>query len=93
MKRRVREPESVKMLKEAFKVFDTSGDGRVSRSFMLTELMKTGQIDLEEVEEMLSTLDVNDDGFVQIEDFLKLLVDEKPMLKQNKTSSFSCCFL
>ena len=37
MKQKVKEPESLKMLKEAFRVFDDSGDGIVTTNEMRQE--------------------------------------------------------
>ena len=31
MKKKVKEPEGIKMLKEAFRVFDSKGEGSISR--------------------------------------------------------------
>ena len=93
MKRKVNEPESVKMLKEAFKVFDPTGKGIVSRDFLMMSFMKTGQTSMAEIEEMLDALDTNNDGNIELEDFLKIVIDKKPKTKTSKSFLPNCCFL
>ena len=93
MKRKVKEPESAKMLKEAFKVFDPAGEGKVSKSFMMMSIMKTGQASFTEVEEMLTNLDTNNDGNIELEDFLKIMIDPNQKTKSRKGYQPSCCFL
>ena len=85
MKRTMIEPESIKMLKEAFKVlpkllianisrgnnsncrqvFDCNGDGTVSRKYLGVCILRSGQGSREEVEEMLDTLDCDNDGNIR----------------------------
>ena len=68
MKRKVNEPESVKMLKEAFRVFDFSGEGAVSSRFLTT-------------------------GNIELDDFLKIVIDQKPQTRTCKGFNPRCCFL
>ena len=75
MKKKVKEPESVKMLKEAFRVFDLSGSGVVSKDYMRITFMNTGNSTSLEVDEMLSVLDVDNDGNIELEDFLRIFIE------------------
>ena len=75
MKKKVKEPESVKMLKEAFKVFDLSGSGLVSKDLMRITFMNTGNSSSLEVDEMLTVLDGNNDGNIELEDFLRIFIE------------------
>ena len=75
MKKKVKEPESVKMLKEAFRVFDSSGSGVVSKDYMRITFMNTGNSTSMEVDEMLSVLDVDNDGNIELEDFLRIFIE------------------
>ena len=93
MKRKVKQPESVKMLKEAFRVFDSSGEGRVSSRDLATAFMKTGDANMAEIEEMLAALDTNKDGHIELEDFLKIVIEQKPRTKTSKGFNPGCCFL
>ena len=93
MKRKVKEPESVKMLKEAFRVFDSSGEGTVSSRFLTTAFMKTGEASMAEIEEMLAALDTNNDGHIELDDFLKIVIEQKPRTRSSKGFNPRCCFL
>ena len=75
MKKKVKEPESVKMLREAFRVFDSSGSGVVSKDYMRITFMNTGNSTSMEVDEMLSVLDVDNDGNIELEDFLRIFIE------------------
>ena len=75
MKKKVKEPESVKMLKEAFKVFDLSGSGLVSKDLMRITFMNTGNSSSLEVDEMLTVLDGDNDGNIELEDFLRIFIE------------------
>ena len=75
MKKKVKEPESVKMLKEAFRVFDSSGSGIVSKDYMRITFMNTGNSTSLEVDEMLSVLDLDNDGNIELEDFLRIFIE------------------
>ena len=75
MKKKVKEPESVKMLKEAFRVFDSNGSGMVSKDYMRITFMNTGNSTSLEVDEMLSVLDVDNDGNIELEDFLRIFIE------------------
>ena len=94
MKKKVKEPESVKMLKEAFRVFDSSGSGVVSKDYMRITFMNTGNSTSMEVEEMLSVLDVDNDGNIELEDFLRIFI-ENPSYGDTDppVQSFRCVIL
>ena len=75
MKKKVKEPEGVKMLKEAFKVFDASGSGLVSRDKMRVSFLSSGTCSSMDVDEMLSALDTDNDGHIELDDFLRIFVE------------------
>jgi len=60
--------------REALKVFDFNGDGKVSAAELGDILTKQGRNKLsdEEVEEMISSVDKDDDGMVNFDEFIKL---------------------
>ena len=93
MKRKVKEPETVRVLKEAFRVFDTRGSGTVCRSTLMMAFLKTGQASIEEVEEMLEALDTNKDGSIELDDFLNIVLDQNPNETNSKDLDPKCCFL
>ena len=75
MKKKVKEPESVKMLKEAFKVFDATGSGLVSRDTMRVSFLSSGNSSSMDVDEMLAALDTDNDGHIELDDFLRIFVE------------------
>ena len=93
MKRKVKEPETVRVLKEAFRVFDSRGSGTVSRSTLMMAFLKTGQASMEEIEEMLEALDTNNDGCIELEDFLNIVLDQNSGNKKRENFDPKCCFL
>jgi len=96
MKIRMREPESVKMLKEAFRVFNS--DGVLTAEQMRTHLfaeMKNNCIDIE-LNEMLKALDQDNDGKIKVDDFIRLLTQENSIIKEdggNSRCGDSCVIL
>ena len=54
---------------EAFCVF--GGDGIVTKKYLKLSMLNSGHASSSEVEEMLETLDTDNDGNVQLEDFLR----------------------
>merc|ERR1719411_2370336 len=59
---------------EALRVFDSNGDGKVSAEELGEILTKQGKNKLttEEVEDMISRVDMDDEGMVDFDEFVKL---------------------
>ena len=74
MKQKVKEPESLKMLKEAFKVFDCSGDGLIPTEFLKLSIMNTGNCPIREVNQLMEILDSDHDGNIHLDDFHQIVV-------------------
>ena len=93
MKQKVKEPESVKMLKEAFRVFDSQGSGSVTREFLRVSFLTAGAGPggEQEVDEMLAVLDTDNDGNIEVEDFLRILLETPGEQEQEKETW--CCIL
>ncbi|XP_013132156.1 calcium-binding protein 1b isoform X1 [Oreochromis niloticus] len=65
----------VKELRDAFKEFDTNGDGEISTA-ELREAMKKllgQQVGHRELEEILRDIDINGDGHVDFEEFVRMM--------------------
>jgi len=60
--------------RDALKVFDFNGDGKVSAAELGDILTKQGRNKMseEEVEEMINSVDKDDDGMVDFDEFIKL---------------------
>lgn len=94
MKNRMREPESIKMLKEAFRVMaPDSSEGGMTADQMRRCLFSEVKAACSEVEleEMLSALDLDQDGIVRMDDFVRLLATEKKSLLNNEQKSSVNC--
>ncbi|TNN70679.1 Calcium-binding protein 1 [Liparis tanakae] len=65
----------IKELKDAFREFDTNGDGAISTSELRDAMRKLlgQQVGLKEVEDILREVDLNGDGLVDFEGKLSLL--------------------
>jgi len=62
-------------LLETFKIFDKNGTGTVSRQELRHVLTTIGeQLTEDEIEEMIKEADLNQDGKLVIEDFVKMLL-------------------
>uniref|UniRef100_A0A8C9UYP4 Calcium binding protein 2b n=1 Tax=Scleropages formosus TaxID=113540 RepID=A0A8C9UYP4_SCLFO len=65
----------MKELKDAFREFDTNGDGQISLS-ELREAMKKllgEQLNPREIDEILQDVDLNGDGLVDFEEFVRMM--------------------
>ena len=89
MKRKVREPEGLKMLKEAFKVFDYNGDGKIPTEFMKMSILQEGSSSMKEVNQMMDVLDMDKDGMIKLEDFHRIFI---PQSYANNCSSLNDSF-
>ncbi|XP_076587728.1 calcium-binding protein 1a isoform X4 [Chaetodon auriga] len=65
----------IKELKEAFREFDTNGDGAISTSELRDAMRKLlgQQVGLKEVEDILRDVDLNGDGLVDFEEFVRMM--------------------
>ncbi|XP_057688352.1 calcium-binding protein 1a isoform X1 [Corythoichthys intestinalis] len=65
----------VKELKDAFREFDTNGDGAISTSELRDAMRKLlgHQVGLNEVEDILREVDLNGDGLVDFEEFVRMM--------------------
>ncbi|XP_077571345.1 calcium-binding protein 1a isoform X2 [Stigmatopora nigra] len=65
----------IKELKEAFREFDTNGDGAISTSELRDAMRKLlgHQVGLNEVEDILREVDLNGDGLVDFEEFVRMM--------------------
>ncbi|XP_034397544.1 calcium-binding protein 1a isoform X1 [Cyclopterus lumpus] len=65
----------IKELKDAFREFDTNGDGAISTSELRDAMKKLlgQQVGLKEVEDILREVDLNGDGLVDFEEFVRMM--------------------
>jgi Ca2+-binding EF-hand superfamily protein len=65
--------QQANMLREQFKVFDRDVNGLISASELRQSLLDNGQsFSAEEISEMIKKVDVDGDGNLNYEEFLKL---------------------
>lgn len=63
-------------LREAFKVFDKNGDGKISKMELKTVLESLGQhLTDRELDDMMNEADTNHDGAVDFEEFKKMMAN------------------
>ena len=89
MKQKVKEPESLKMLKEAFKVLDCSGDGLIPTEFLKLSIINTGNCSMKEVNQMMEILDSDTDGNIQLDDFHRIVIPHDSVSSSCKSKDFS----
>ncbi|KAJ2044017.1 hypothetical protein H4S04_006453 [Coemansia sp. S16] len=66
-------------LKEAFRVFDKDGNGFISAAELRHALTNLGEkLTQEEVDEMIQEADVNGDGQIDYDEFVKMMRGDKP---------------
>ncbi|CAJ1068121.1 calcium-binding protein 1a [Xyrichtys novacula] len=65
----------IKELKDAFREFDTNGDGAISTSELRDAMRKLlgQQVGLKEVEDIIRDVDLNGDGLVDFEEFVRMM--------------------
>ena len=74
MARKLKEDDAEKEFMEAFHVFDKDGDGLISAKELRLVLASLGEEPTEEeAEEMIRDADANGDGFVDYEEFVKMM--------------------
>ena len=75
MSRKVRDADTEEELIEAFRVFDKEGNGLISSSELRHIMTTLGEkLTEEEVDEMMNEADYNGDGFINYQDFVRLML-------------------
>jgi len=75
MARKMKDTDSEEELKEAFKVFDKDGNGFISAAELRHVMTNLGEkLTDEEVDEMIREADVDGDGQVNYEEFVKMMM-------------------
>jgi len=78
MKAIVERRETVEQIKASFKEFDIDGDGFVDADELQQKLseLQGESISKAEILEIISSVDVNNDGKIDLEEFIKLMQEE-----------------
>ncbi|KAK2194832.1 bifunctional EF-hand domain/EF-Hand 1 [Babesia duncani] len=77
MARKMKEGDTEEELVQAFKVFDRDGNGFISAQELRHVMTNLGEkLTNEEVEEMLREADVDGDGRINYEEFVKLMISK-----------------
>ena len=77
MARKLSDTDNEEEIVEAFKVFDKNGDGYLSHAEMRHVMGNLGEkLTDEEVEEMVAEADVDGDGSVNYEEFVKMMMSK-----------------
>lgn len=80
MSRDLDEEDHEVALREAFKMFDRDGNGYIDADELRLCMMNLGEkLTLEEVEEMIREVDVDFDGRMNYEEFVKLMCTKYPL--------------
>lgn len=75
MARKMKDVDTEQEVKEAFAVFDKNNDGKISADELRVVMSKLGEkLSEEEIDEMIREADLDGDGFIDYEEFVKLLL-------------------
>ena len=75
MSKKMKDTESEEEIIDAFKVFDKSGDGLISAVELRHVLTNLGEkLSEEEVDEMLQEANIDSDGNINYNDFVKMMM-------------------
>ncbi|XP_075255137.1 uncharacterized protein LOC142347875 [Convolutriloba macropyga] len=77
MVRKMQDTNTDEELREAFKIFDKNGDGKITVSELRLALSEMGELDSmadDEIEDMMKEVDLNKDGMVDYEEFVKVML-------------------
>ena len=76
MARKMRDADTEEELIEAFKVFDRDGNGLISGNELQHVMNSLGEnISQDEVEEMIKEADLDGDGYINYEEFVKMIMN------------------
>ena len=80
------EPEDEVQLKEAFAVFDVSGDGNIDANELQTILkaVNKSKTSIEDVRDMIAAVDEGKDGEIGLSEFLQLMAEQMQSKKQEE---------
>ena len=77
MARKMRDTDSEEELVEAFKVFDRDGNGLISPNELQHVMTSLGEnVTADEVEEMIKEADLDGDGHINYEEFVRMIVNK-----------------
>ncbi|XP_036615805.1 calmodulin-A-like [Trichosurus vulpecula] len=77
MARKMKDTDSEEEIREAFRVFDKDGNGFVSAAELRHVMTKLGEkLTDDEVDEMIREADVDGDGQVNYEEFVRMLISK-----------------
>lgn len=78
MARKMKDTESEEEIVDAFKVFDKNGDGLISTVELRHVMTNLGEkLSEEEVDEMLEEADIDANGNINYNDFVKMMMNTK----------------
>lgn len=78
MVRKMREIDSEDELRDAFKVFDRDGNNFISAQELRHVMICLGEkITLEEVDDMIKEADIDGDGFINYEEFVRMIINKQ----------------
>ena len=76
MARKMRDNDSEEELIEAFKVFDRDGNGLISNVELQHVMTSLGEnVTMDEVDEMIKEADLDGDGYINYEEFVKMIIN------------------
>ena len=77
MARKMKETDTEEELIEAFKVFDRDGNGLISAHELRFVMTTAGeQLSEDEIEEMIREADVDGDGYIDYEEFVRMMMSQ-----------------
>ena len=77
MARKMRDADTEEELIEAFKVFDRDGNGLISGNELQHVMTSLGEnISQDEVEEMIKEADLDGDGYINYEEFVRMILNK-----------------
>ena len=83
--------EDIKELKNLFMAFDLNGDGRLTKDELvqgMTQVMTKGEA-CHDVERIMATIDVDKNGYIEYEEFLRASLNKEKLLsKENIKTAF-----
>ena len=94
MARKMKDTDSEEELKEAFRVFDKDQNGFISAAELRHVMTNLGEkLTDEEVDEMIREADVDGDGQINYEEFVKVMMAKWAMEPYSKAEEIVCCIV